>query len=64
MNALSKAVKEAGELKAKHKYHGQIAIRKYQLTPRKLSYHFSRGASVGDKGGAMAGDPYEVVAIV
>ena len=64
MKSLSRAIREAQELKARHKYHGQIAIRKYQLSPRKLSFHFAKNASVGDKGGAAYGDPYEVIAIV
>jgi len=64
MTALNAAIKEAKELKSKHRYAGQISVRKYQSSPRKLSYHFSRNASVGDRGGFLTGDPYEVVAVV
>lgn len=64
MTTLKAAIKEAKEFKSKHKYVGQIAIRKYVLAPRKLSYHFSEGVSVGDRGCVLTGDPFQVVAVV
>lgn len=64
MKILETAMQEAKEAKERNGYIGQIAIRQYELHPRKLTKHFTKDVHVGDRGGYQTGNPYVVVAVI